>query len=238
LSKLRDEDGVLLRFDVTNQPITDTAASKWTWFNAKIIRRSDGSSSVNVSAGLRVLEELGVVKGVVESKKTKNGEGKKETVWYPVPGQANFKATLYLVSYDDVTSPILVTEGPADARKLFLSHVELRRLAVDQWASGDLFSGVKSALEDVGLGWYVHEENAPEPQQPPTATTTTAPMPNTDNDPNDDAESGEESDETAKKNDSLNTRSQSKGAAQSDTEANLCQQIEMEAAAFLLITST
>mmetsp|Transcript_11280 Transcript_11280/g.33783 ORF Transcript_11280/g.33783 Transcript_11280/m.33783 type:complete len:206 (+) Transcript_11280:143-760(+) len=138
-----------------------------------------------------------------------------------------------------VASPISITEGSKQERDLFLSHIKVRRLALDQKAaSGNLFSGVKSALEGVGLGWYVHEENAPQPQQPPTATTTTAPMPNTDNDPNDDTKSGEESGETAKKKDSLTTRSQAKGAAQSDMKTNLCQQTEIEAAAFLLITST
>jgi len=115
-----------------------------------------------------------------------------------------------------VTSPISITEGSKQERDLFLSHIKVRRLALDQKAaSGNLFSGVKSALQGVGLGNYV------------------------DNDPNEDTDSGsEESGETEDEENSLTTRSQAKGAAQSDMKTNLCQQTEIEAAAFLLITST
>jgi len=102
LKSLRGKSSELLRLPTTNFPLADFATDSTTLFNARTTQNADGVSIVKCGPGLRLLENLGIVRKIADGRI----KGKKDVTWSTVSGKEESKITLYLVYYEDVTSSV------------------------------------------------------------------------------------------------------------------------------------
>ena len=136
LKNLDAKDTQLLRLPTDNFPAIDFASSASVWYNAKVGKQT----TITCTSILSLLAGIGVI-----------SYNRTTSIWSTNESHAAFKATLYLVSYDDLRSPVRL-DGTQEERTLVLAHVDLKRLRVkDVISVEDTVDKVKNAVKHLQL---------------------------------------------------------------------------------------
>ena len=136
LKNLNAKEEQLLRLPTDNFPAIDFASSVHVWYNAKVGQKT----TISCKSILRLLKGIDVI-NYNETTRT----------WSTNTSHDAFKATLYLVSYDDLRSPVQL-KGTQEQRTLVLDHVNLKRLSFKNViAPKDFLVEVKEAVKHLQL---------------------------------------------------------------------------------------